>query len=717
MATLSTKTIDKHEMAINDYVADIVERARVLDDVPLTKYATALKRELDSLFETIKLSYQESKLESKLEPTNTEPQQPANSLPEESPKAFVPKQTGQDVPAKKKSPANTPFSELTRRSDKAQDHDAIMTFVKEQPDCAHLLQDAEQAFTNLPKSKTAKPNAETKPTPSALVAKHKQQRKGNVKPPEKWCCGHKCLVFTTLESFIAFLQRNAEPTVIENNVAYYYCEQCGETYVEAFDGSSEQATNQSTEQATHKCSDMAAHPGSTISANYILNSIVGLANNIPFERSVKSLNQFLRTGNNYLWENARIFTMAHLIPLFLLIRYAAAMLQVCILVDETTMICLFRSGQNVACFNPRYKDERTTTIQYFICIETPPNGELKFTLYCYAMNRHSDALAEVISQFPNVEWLLTDHYAGYNKVVEAKQLKHGLCLAHVRRKLVNAISPSVLAKEINHAITEGKPVDTLVAYAAKAYALLEQVFAYEPSRDSSLEQVAACRKITKPILEQFFQVLHEAADAPNSGIQQYSGDNGKLKYRVKDKTVHSWFKAVVYVLNAEDGVKLAHSNPIMPIDNNSTESSIRNLAMLRNVSNFRTSEFGMDMVAVIMSIVKTFQKNNLGNDALVDITNKIGLELRRVYFKNAIADDKINPYGSNVNFTISSEDYIRTLPQVPVSFWEDIINSVLHVNPERCNASRITIGEDFKDILAEAVEGYYQAYPSRRKQD
>lgn len=70
----------------------------------------------------------------------------------------------------------------------------------------------------------------------------------------------------------------------------------------------------------------------------------------------------------------------------------------------------------------------------------PPDDENRhgkdITLYHYSRSRSGEVAAALLKDYHGA--LMSDAYAGYNRVARAQQLAHALCWAHARRKFVDA---------------------------------------------------------------------------------------------------------------------------------------------------------------------------------------------------------------------------------------------------------------------------------------
>jgi transposase len=201
-------------------------------------------------------------------------------------------------------------------------------------------------------------------------------------------------------------------------------------------------------------------------------------------------------------------------------------------------------------------------------------------VYRYDPSRSSDVAKQMLGDFTG--YLQTDGYQGYEFVDELIGVKHLGCLAHARRKFVEA------AKALGKGKKKAGSAQEALDYIAKLYALEQS------ARDQKLtaEQIQKLRRAkSKPILEKFKQWLEKKADQvpPGSHI-------GKAVFY----TLGQWDRLTVYL---EDG----RLHP----DNNLAENAIRPFVVGRKNWLFSATPDGAQASASLYSLIETAKANNL----------------------------------------------------------------------------------------------------------
>ncbi len=170
-------------------------------------------------------------------------------------------------------------------------------------------------------------------------------------------------------------------------------------------------------------------------------------------------------------------------------------------------------------------------------------------------------------------YLQTDGYKVYDGLTEVKHLG---CLAHARRKFMDA-------KKLQGKGKTGK-ADTALAKIQKLYALETRL-----KGKSAEEKVAERQEVAKPMLDDLHKWLTSQKVVESSQL-------GKaIKY-----TVGQWPKLIRYV---EDG----H----LSIDNNRAERAVKSMVIGRKNWLFADTPKGADASAMLYSIIETAKANGL----------------------------------------------------------------------------------------------------------
>ncbi|BDR58230.1 hypothetical protein XA3_06710 [Xylocopilactobacillus apicola] len=173
------------------------------------------------------------------------------------------------------------------------------------------------------------------------------------------------------------------------------------------------------------------------------------------------------------------------------------------------------------------------------------------------------------------EWngfLTTDGYNGYNNL--GSKIKRTGCWAHVHRKFV------VAAQEFKH-----------LGLAAKFDQLIDQLYQIEDRiADLPRDKRLQVRKTqSRKIVEQFWELT------------------GKYPIINKSKLKN----AVEYALKNREALEAFLNDPMIPLDNNLVERSIKKSVICRKNSLFSTSVAGVTANAIFLSLAGTANLNHL----------------------------------------------------------------------------------------------------------
>ncbi len=247
-------------------------------------------------------------------------------------------------------------------------------------------------------------------------------------------------------------------------------------------------------------------------------------------------------------------------PLYQAIRQTLLQ-QVVIQVDETPL-------------NVLKEDKQCYMWVYCSGVDSPgasPPVSRNIVLFDYQNSRAGTCPANYLGGFTG--YLQTDGYQAYDTL---KTIEHLGCMAHVRRKFMDA-------KKVQGKGKIGK-ADVVLAKIQKLYALETNL------KGCTVEERLAERQLrAKPALDDLYQWLTKQKVIG-------SGQLGKaIKY-----TLGQWPKLIRYV---EDG----H----LSIDNNRAERAIKSLVIDRKNWLFADTPSGADASAVLYSIIETVKANGL----------------------------------------------------------------------------------------------------------
>jgi len=192
--------------------------------------------------------------------------------------------------------------------------------------------------------------------------------------------------------------------------------------------------------------------------------------------------------------------------------------------------------------------------------------EKKLVLFEYAPSRAGAVAEEIFSDFAGA--LQTDAYAGYNKVMLPDKVARVACLAHVRRKFIDAEK------------TCSKEATVILSLIAELYRFENQWKALDaPARKQARD------KLSKPVLLKLHNYLKDLASRtlPKAPLME----------------------AISYTLNQWDAIMRVLDDGRFHLDNNAIEREMRPIALGRKNYLFAGSHDGARRAAVIYSLLGT----------------------------------------------------------------------------------------------------------------
>lgn len=235
-------------------------------------------------------------------------------------------------------------------------------------------------------------------------------------------------------------------------------------------------------------------------------------------------------------------------------------------IDETTVQVLKELGRAA-----------TSKSYMWVCRGGP--SEQPALIYHYAPSRAADVAKSLLGGYSGV--VQSDGYKGYDYLDLVDAIEHAACLAHARRKFVDADK----ARGKN-----AKPgsIDIALKYIRRIYAVESEAKKRHLSGDALL---AFRQQHAKPILDDFFKWLSKKSlqVVPKSllGIA--------INYTLKQ-----WTRLIVYL-----------DHPFMTPDNNMAENAIRPFCVGRRNWLFSGTPDGAKASADIYSLIETAKANDL----------------------------------------------------------------------------------------------------------
>lgn len=208
-------------------------------------------------------------------------------------------------------------------------------------------------------------------------------------------------------------------------------------------------------------------------------------------------------------------------------------------------------------------------------------GSPPIYLYEYQPGRDSDVLRKFLDGYEGI--LVTDGYQVYHTVAKERpnELKVAGCWVHARRKYAE--------------ITKSARAETLSSKTAKeAIKRIQAIYHVDNmTKGKSKEEILDNRKQNvKPLVDSYFDWVKQCLDKPI--------DRGGHLYT-----------ALTYSLNQEQFLKTFLDDPMVPLDNNDAERSIRKFCVGKHSWHVIDSPNGAESSAILYSITETAKANGL----------------------------------------------------------------------------------------------------------
>ena len=214
----------------------------------------------------------------------------------------------------------------------------------------------------------------------------------------------------------------------------------------------------------------------------------------------------------------------------------------------------------------------------YMWVRRTGDREHPIILFDYASSRRSAVAESLLGDYQG--YLQTDDYAGYHAMGKQTHITHLGCMAHARRKFIDAQKVTASQK--------GK-----VSKADMAITLIKGLYAIE----STLKGLPVAEK-TRIRQEKSVPQLHKLRAWLDKALEQTlpKGKTGEaLAYLHKN-----WDKLTVYITDGR-----------LSIDNNPVENTIRPFAIGRKNWLFSDSQRGAKASAMLYSIIETAKANDL----------------------------------------------------------------------------------------------------------
>jgi len=220
----------------------------------------------------------------------------------------------------------------------------------------------------------------------------------------------------------------------------------------------------------------------------------------------------------------------------------------------------------------------------------PIYGEQNEVVFTYSSTRAMNHVTDTLKDFTKGT-LLTDGYAAYERFAnQQKNISHATCWSHGRRKFIKA--------EQSH------PKETEYAIG-----LIRQLYELEGQAKADEEKFRKYRlEKMKPIVDRFYLWCKDQAN--------------RTDLTPKDPLR----KAVHYMLKREHSMRAFLEDPVIPLDTNHLERTIRSIAMGRRNWLFCWTELGAEYVGVIQSLISTCKLHDINPyHYLVDVLQRVSI--------------------------------------------------------------------------------------------
>ena len=225
------------------------------------------------------------------------------------------------------------------------------------------------------------------------------------------------------------------------------------------------------------------------------------------------------------------------------------------------------------------KDGRKAGSKSYMWVYRASN-EKEIVLYDYQLTRKAEHPQRFLSDYAGV--IVSDGYAVYHKLAKEhpERFQVAGCWSHLKRIFATTI------KSLGKESSKGTIAETASLKISNLYHMDNK------GKDMTNEERSKYRQgIIKPLVDEFFEWA-------------------KINYP-KVPTNSETGKGLQYAINQEEYLRTFLSNPIIPLDNNSAERSIRPFCLGKKNWGMIDTIQGAQASAVIYSIVETAKANDL----------------------------------------------------------------------------------------------------------
>lgn len=229
-------------------------------------------------------------------------------------------------------------------------------------------------------------------------------------------------------------------------------------------------------------------------------------------------------------------------------------------------------SDETVCQVHREAGKKNSSNSYMWIYRSGEDGLPPIILYEYQPGRSGKYAEEFLKEFSGYHHC--DGYSGYNGVTNVTRIA---CLAHIRRKFIDALPANRIGKTLT-------PAEEGVLFCNKLFELERAYKEYPPA---DLKQTRL--KYSKPVLEAFWCWLDQQDPPAGSNL----------------------YKAVTYARNQKEYMNNFLKDSRLSISNSLTENSVRPYTLIRKNSLFHDTPKGATASAIICSLIETAKASNL----------------------------------------------------------------------------------------------------------
>jgi transposase len=233
---------------------------------------------------------------------------------------------------------------------------------------------------------------------------------------------------------------------------------------------------------------------------------------------------------------------------------------------------------------PKDQPDKLPTSMSYMWVQTGGTPDKAVTLFDYDPSRSGQVPVRLLAGWQG--YLMTDYYSGYNAIGQQAGIESLACMAHVRRKFVDAQKVQKTHKAKNNKTYTPSLADQAIAMIAQLYGVEKQF-----KNGTDQERYQARQQYSVPVLDKLnaWRQTYQPTVPPESTL-------GKAMSYLE----HCWSRLVRFT-EAGD----------LPIDNNRCENAIRPFVIGRKSWLFSDTPAGANSSAILYSLIETAKANGV----------------------------------------------------------------------------------------------------------